>query len=341
MSAIPADLTVTARWLLPMTCATEMLENQTLVIRDGRIIDILPHADATARYAAAVHVERRQHLLLPGLIDAAAQVTSAQVLDRPERARAETLLGIAELLRGGTTCFCTCGDHPEEAARAVADQGLRAVIGIPLADAASTWARTPGEYLTRALDFRDQYRGHPRISTAFAPRSPCAISDATFARIATLADELDAGIVMPLHESPAEIVECFRSHGMRPLERVQALGLVSPALTAVHMSAVDEADIAIAKRGGIAVTLCPEADLLHGRRPRPLTAWTAAGLRLSVAMQHAAVRRASNRSIFGRPRRWSIASAASIASIMRWPGHWRLNNWPVLRCRRGRKRCGC
>jgi 5-methylthioadenosine/S-adenosylhomocysteine deaminase len=136
--------------------------------------------------------------------------------------------------------------------------------------------------LTRALRFRDEFRGHPSIASAFAPHSPCAIPDAAFHRIATLADELDAGILMPLHESQAAIAESVKHHGLRPIERLHALGLLTPALTAVHMSHVDAADLALAERSGIAITLCPAANLRAGEGVPPIAQWTAAGLRLSL-----------------------------------------------------------
>src|SRR5882757_8200522 len=70
MSAVAADLTVSSRWILPMTSPDEVLENHTLVIRDGRILDLLPTTLAALRYAATAHVDRSQHLVLPGLVNA-------------------------------------------------------------------------------------------------------------------------------------------------------------------------------------------------------------------------------------------------------------------------------
>jgi 5-methylthioadenosine/S-adenosylhomocysteine deaminase len=160
------------------------------------------------------------------------------------------------------------------------ETGLRALIGIPIGETASPWAAS-GEYLTRALEFRDEYRGHPSIATAFAPVAPAAISDATFAKIATVADEVEANLIMPLHASRAEVEESIARHGLRPLERMRALGLLTPALTAVHMAHIDAHDRELAQRGGIALTLCPEADLRHANAP-PVNAWAGTGLRLGV-----------------------------------------------------------
>src|SRR5258706_14628256 len=65
MSAVPADLTVSSRWILPMTSPHEVLENHTLVIRAGRILDLLPPTTAALPYAAPAHVDRSEHSVLP------------------------------------------------------------------------------------------------------------------------------------------------------------------------------------------------------------------------------------------------------------------------------------
>jgi 5-methylthioadenosine/S-adenosylhomocysteine deaminase len=283
MPAVAADLTISSRWIVPMTSPHEVLENYTLVVRDGRILDLLPQPQAADRYAATIHVDRSEHLVLPGLVNAYTQIAPPLGrTTRPERLHDGALSCIAEMLRAGTTCFCGLGYFPEESARTAAEQGMRALIGIPIAETASPWAQSPGEYLTRALSFRDEYRGHPTIATAFAPHLPAAISDITFGRIATLADELDTGILIALHESPAEVEDCVLRHGVRPIERMQALGLLTPALSAVHMVDVNSADIALAQRSGIAVTLCPESNFRSGYGPPPVASWAATGVRLGL-----------------------------------------------------------
>ncbi len=267
-----------------MISPAEILENHTLAVRDGRILDILPTALAADRYAATIHVDRSEHLVLPGLVNACTQIVPPSPADagHPERLRDAALLGIADMLRSGTTCFCGLGFHPEESARTAAEQGLRTLIGIPIAETASAWAKSPGEYLTRALNFRDEYRGHPAIATAFAPDTPVAIGDGTFRRIATLADELDSGVLIGLHESREAVEESLIRHGLRPLERMRALGLLTPALTAAHMVYVTAADIALAQRSGIAITLCPETSMRAGDGSPPVASWAASGLRMSL-----------------------------------------------------------
>ena len=221
--------------------------------------------------------------LLPGLVNARTQIAAARRrVPGPLQLQDGALLCIAEMLKSGITCFAATGFFPEESARATTQQGMRALIGIPIAETASSWAAHPADYLTRALRFRDEYRGHPTISTGFAPLAPGTINDTTFRRIATLVDELDTGIFMSLHESSAEIEQSVAAHGLRPIERMQSLGLLTPAMTAANVAHVTTADIALAQRSGIAVTLCPEANFDGGAGLGSAAAWRHSGLRTSL-----------------------------------------------------------
>ena len=306
-----ADLLIEARWILPMTEPGLILHDHTAVIGDGRILEILPQAQAATRYPDATRLQRGTHLLMPGLVNA--HTHAAMSLFRGfaeglplerwlkekiwplERRHVDAAfvrdgaaLSIAEMLRGGITCFADQYFFPNETAAIAAEQGIRAVIGLPVADFESPWAATPADYLGKALSVRDEFKGHPRISCAFAPHAPRTVSDTTFEQIRTLADELDAGIMIHLHESAREVEQSLRRHGMRPIERLEKLGMLTPALNAVHMTHVTGADIEMARRSGISVTLCAESNLKLGNGAPPIAAWSSSGATVGLGSDSSA-----------------------------------------------------
>jgi 5-methylthioadenosine/S-adenosylhomocysteine deaminase len=296
MPAVLADLSIEARWIVPMTMPGKVLEHHTLVVRDGRILDLLPSSDARTLYEATVVVERPAHLLMPGMMNVATHAArsllrgagaGAAALEQrflgPEFVRDGALTAVAEMLRAGITCFGDRYYFPDQTARVACEQGMRALIGLPVADKASPWAQTSAEYLTKALRLRDEYKDHPLISTAFAPHAPGLVSDATFARLVTLADELDAGIVIDLHAAANEIAQSVALHGARPIERLWNLGLLTPALNAIHMTHAADADVALAQRTGIAVSFCCEAAIESECRLPPVPSLVRSGMRLGLA----------------------------------------------------------
>jgi 5-methylthioadenosine/S-adenosylhomocysteine deaminase len=293
MPVVPADLSIDARWIVPMTVRGRVLENHTLVVRDGRIIDLLPSADAAARYAPTVTIERRAHLLMPGMINA--HTHAAWSLFRGSAAPASllearwpgaefvhdaVLAAVAEMLVSGITCFGDRYYHPGETARSAAEQGMRAVIGLPVAE--TIGPNSSADHLSEGLRVRDEFAAHPLISTVFAPHAADRVSDAAFARLATLADELDAGIMIDLHESAHEIARCVAMHGVRPIGRLWHLGMLTPALNAVHMTHATEADVELAQRAGISISLGLSSGLKSEHRLPPLGSFVASGIRVGV-----------------------------------------------------------
>ena len=286
-----ADLRIDARWLIPMSSRDALLERHSLLVRNGRIIDILPTAEAAAGYAAEVIAERHAHVLLPGLIngnaDAAATLIRlaqpAGALDGSAASEQSVRDGVrfaaARLLKSGTTCIADRYFFPDALARAAQDQGLRAHVGLPIADVASPWARDFGEYLSRALSLRDEFRSHPLISTCFAP---FGLADASFLKLATIADELDASLVMEVHRTQAEIDESLQKHGERPLERLARLGVLTPAFTALHMNCVNPEEIERARQSGIGITLSQHQGLASNGVLPPVAALAGANIRFNL-----------------------------------------------------------
>jgi 5-methylthioadenosine/S-adenosylhomocysteine deaminase len=270
MPGAPSDTNIKVRWLVPMT-GEALLAHHTLVVRDGRIVEILPDEEAARRYAPRVLLERPTHLLMPGLVNARTSCL-AMSAQNPRFAPEIALLSIANMIKAGITCFCDVGYFPSDVARLALSQGLRAAIGLPVAERASPWAQNAGEYLSRALRLRDEYKGHPTLSVSFAPLRPAELADATLARLSMLVNELDAGVCLALHESERDVDESLARHGLRPIERLERLGLLTPALTAAQLQALAAQDLDLARRAGIGVTLCLASGLVRGVGLPPISA---------------------------------------------------------------------
>ena len=66
----PVDTLVCARWVLPVEPNGTVLADHSVAMRDGRIVAVLPTAAALATYTPAELVDRPQHAILPGLVNA-------------------------------------------------------------------------------------------------------------------------------------------------------------------------------------------------------------------------------------------------------------------------------
>jgi 5-methylthioadenosine/S-adenosylhomocysteine deaminase len=178
--------------------------------------------------------------------------------------------------------------HPEVTAQVTAEAGMRAVIGMIVVDFPTGYAANADEYITKGLAFHERYRDHPLIRVAFAPHSPYAVADAPLQRVRALADELEVPIHLHLHETRNEVVQSLRDHGERPLSRLARLGLVGPGLTAVHMTQLEDSEIAILADSGAHVVHCPESNLKLASGFCPVAKLLEAGVNVALGTDGAA-----------------------------------------------------
>lgn len=278
------DLMISAAWILPMSANPRALQNCSLMVSQGKIIAIEPTAQAKAKYVAKEHIQLDEHVIMPGLINAhghaAMSLLRGYADDLPLMRWLEdhiwpaeaqwvdesfvtdgTELAIAEMLKGGTTCFSDMYFYPEATAEVARTSGIRAQITFPILDFPTPWAQDPDEAITKGLALHDSYKAMERITIGFGPHAPYTVCDEVFGRIAMLSEELQAPIQLHLHETQGEVGDAIAANGERPIDRMQQLGILTPRTQCVHMTALNESDIAITAQNGASVIHCPESNL--------------------------------------------------------------------------------
>lgn len=306
-----ADLVIVAPWIVPVEPEATVLEHHAVVVREGRIVAILPETEALTGYPDASREILPGHILIPGLINAHAH--SAMTLlrgiadDKPLMdwltnhiwpleqkwvgeafVRDGVDLAMAEMIRGGVTTFNDMYFFPEVTALQAVQAGMRATIGMIVVDFPTAWAGNAEEYIEKGLALRDAFRHESRLNFAFAPHAPYTVSDAPLLRIRTLADELDLPIHMHIHETEDEILGSRKAIGMRPLNRLHQLGLLGPNLMAVHMTQLEEAEITLLAETGVHVIHCPESNLKLASGFCPVAKLLEAGINVALGTDGAA-----------------------------------------------------
>ena len=278
------DLLIEAGRVIPVVPHAGVREDHAVAVRGGAIVAVLPCAEARARFAADVIVSKPGAALLPGLVNAHCHnpmtllrgvaddlplmtwlqqhiwPVEAQVIG-PEFVADGIELAVAEMIRGGTTCCNENYFFPDVQAATYSRLGFRALVGLPVIEFPTAWARTQDEYFDKACEVHDVWRRDPLVATGFAPHAPYTVSDASFERIRMLCDQLDLRVHCHVHETAHEVEDSVRQHGLRPLARLDRLGLVSERLIAVHMTQLTDAEIALCAERGVSVAHCPESNL--------------------------------------------------------------------------------
>ncbi|HET7176415.1 MAG TPA: TRZ/ATZ family hydrolase [Gammaproteobacteria bacterium] len=307
----PVDALIYARWIVPVEPAGRVLEQHALALRHGRIVALLPYAEARARYAPAETVELPRHVLIPGLVNAhthAAMTLLRGIADdlplgpwlkdhiwpaehrwvNADFVRDGAELALAEMLRSGTTCFADMYFFPEVTAEVARQHGMRAVLGLVLFDFPSPWGSGPEEYLRKGLALRDRHKNDPLLSFMFAPHSTYTVSERWLKELRTLADEVDLPMQTHLHETADEVAQSLAQHGKRPIARLMELGFFNPALMGAHMTQLTDAEIAACAQNGVSVVHCPESNLKLASGFCPVAKLLKAGVNVALGTDGAA-----------------------------------------------------
>lgn len=306
------DTLIAPRWCIPVDPAGSVLLDHAVVVADGRIVDLLPLPEARERYQPSVVVERPHHALTPGLVNththAAMTLMRGLADDLPlepwlrqgiwpaekrwvsaEMVRDGTELAIAEMISAGITCFSDQYFFPEIVAETAIDHGMRAMVGTPVIEFPTSWARDFDEYLQKGADLvHDPFADHPLITTCFVPHSTAALSDDNFTELRVMADQLDVPIQIHLHETLAEIEASLQNTGKRPFERLRDNGLVNSSLLAVHAIHLNDAEVAQSAAAGVCIAHCPTSNLKLASGIAPLARYRAAGINIGLGTDGAA-----------------------------------------------------
>ncbi|HEX4780186.1 MAG TPA: TRZ/ATZ family hydrolase [Usitatibacter sp.] len=305
-----ADTLILAGHVVPVE-PRGVLADHGVAVSEGRIVAVMPRAEALSRFTDAKVVDLPHHALIPGLVNlhchAAMSLMRGLADDTPLMSWLQdhvwpaeakhvndafvhdgSLLAMAEMLRAGVTCVNDMYFFPEATARAALRAGMRTSLGMIAIEFPTAYAADAHGYLQKGLATRDAYRGEPLLSFCLAPHAPYTVGDETMKRIAVLADELDLPIHCHVHETAGEIEQGVAQHGVRPFERLRRLGVVGPHLIAVHSVHLDEQELDVMAREGVSVAHCPSSNLKLASGIAPVAAMRARGIRVGVGTDGAA-----------------------------------------------------
>ncbi|MDP3561471.1 MAG: TRZ/ATZ family hydrolase [Legionellaceae bacterium] len=278
------DHIVHAKWIVTGEKNQRVLENHSMLINSGIIIDILPTSVVKEKYQANCVSEYPQHAIMAGFINAHTHIgmnyfrglgSDLALMDwltqyiwpaekkwlADEFVHDASLFAMAEMIRSGTTCFNDMFYFLQATARAAETAGIRAFIGMTVIEFPTAWAQTTDEYFDKGIDFYEQYKNNTLITPTFAPHAPYTVSDQSFMRIKELADSFNLKINLHLHETNVEIEQSLTEFKKRPIKRLHDLGLLSPQLLAIHATQLNEEDLDILAQTKTHIIHCPESNM--------------------------------------------------------------------------------
>ncbi len=337
-----ADTLISARWVVTVDHAQSVLEHHSVAITKGCIVAILPTSEAERLFSVKEHVRLPDHALMPGLInlhthsamsllrgfaDDLALMTwlNDHIWPAEKKHVGEqfvydgTLLAAAEAIKSGVTCLNDMYFFPAPTAKACLDARIRAAVSVNVIEFPTQYASDADDYIAKGLDAYNRFGGESLLQFTIAPHAPYTISNRTFERMAGLADQMDLQIHCHIHETQAEIDGSIQEHGVRPLERLARLGLLSPRLIAVHMVHLTEDEMAQLAERGVHIAHNPSSNMKLASGICPVSTLHEFGVNVGLGTDGAA---SNNRlDMFTEMRAAAMLAKAATLNPVTVPAH--------------------
>lgn len=205
----------------------------------------------------------------------------------PEDVYWASKVGIAEMIRGGTTCFSEMYFHMDAIAQAVEETGIRAVLSRGFASSGDDGGAAK---LADGLDFALRHRNGAcgRITTMLGPHAPYTCSPDLLKEVAALALEHQLPIHTHVAETAREVSQIIDQYGRTPVELLEDVGLFGTRLLAAHGVHLNDRDMEILATHGAAVAHCPASNLKLASGIAPIGRMAVKGVNICVGTDGAA-----------------------------------------------------
>jgi 5-methylthioadenosine/S-adenosylhomocysteine deaminase len=284
-----------------------------LLIRDGRIESL-----ADTAQTADIVIDAAGCAVLPGFIQThihlcqtifrgaaddlslldwlKKRVWPMEAAHTPESIRASARLGIAELIKGGTTCALTMEtvSHTEEVFKVVEETGFRATVGKCMMDKGndvpSALHEDSAASIKESIELLKKWQGegNGRIGYCFAPRFALSCTSELLSQVAELARQYNVIVHTHASENKNECALVEDDTGLRNILYLESVGLSGAHVVLAHCVHLEAAEFEVLANTQTNVAHCPSSNLKLGSGIAPITEMLERGISVSLGADGAA-----------------------------------------------------
>src|ERR1044071_7208750 len=307
----PVDLLVLGGTIVTMDQTRRIIDDGAIAVSKGRIVAIGPRADIESRYSSRQRVSAAGKVITPGLINGHTHIPMvlfrglADDLDLQEGVtkyifpaeaknvteefvRVGTRLGLAEMIRGGTTTYCDMYYFEDAIADETAKAGVRGVLGETIIDFPVADNKTNAEGMAYVEKFVSHWKGHELIVPAIAPHAPYTVSEDHLKAARAFSDRTGAPIVTHISETKREVEDSLKAHGASPVDYLNRIGFLSNKVIAAHMVWPNEEELDLLKKIGVGVVHNPQSNMKLASGVAPVPNMLKRGLLIGLGTDGAA-----------------------------------------------------
>jgi len=305
------DLLVLGGTVVTMNQGREVIAEGGVAVKAGKIVAVGTRAEISGKYVGHQTINAAGRIIIPGLINGHTHVPMvlfrglADDLDlqewltkyifpaeaknvTEEFVRAGTRLGLAEMIRGGTTTYCDMYYFEDAIAEETAKAGVRGVLGETVIDFPVADNKTNAEAMAYVEKFVKRWQGHELIVPAIAPHAAYTVSEEHLRAARAFSDRTGAPIVTHISETKREVDDSIKAHGASPIAYLDRIGFLGERVIAAHVVWPQGTDAQILKKHGVGVVHNPQSNMKLAAGVAPVPQMLKEGLKVGLGTDGAA-----------------------------------------------------
>jgi len=308
---IPADIIIEHAQVLTMDSNHEIFKNTSVVIKQGRIIDIEASDSIAIKYSATRIIDGKDKLVMPGLVNTHTHVPMNLFRgysdDQPlhdwlykyifplekkyvtaHNVRMGAQLAMIEMLKSGTTVFNDMYYYEDEVAKAAKEIGMRGIVCEGLISFPVPNAKDYKEGMAYIEKLVKKWKGDSLITVGVSVHSPYTCSSELIKDAWALADKYKIPFNIHLAETKWEVDSIEKTFKCTPVQYLNKLGALSENVIAAHCVHITDEDIAILAEKKVGVAHNPECNMKICSGVAPVPAMLKKGIKVGLGTDGAA-----------------------------------------------------
>lgn len=197
-------------------------------------------------------------------------------------------LGIAEMIKGGTTTYCDMYYFEDAIADETKKSGMRGVLGETIIDFPVPDNKTNAEAMSYTERYVKKWKNDPLIIAAIAPHAPYTVSTDHLKAIKKLSDVLKAPLVIHVAETKKERDDIAKQYGKTPVDYLDSIGFLNERVIAAHTVWITDEEIEVLRRTGTGSAHNPQSNMKLASGVAPVPAMLAKGVAVGLGTDGAA-----------------------------------------------------
>ena len=288
------DLIISGGTVVTMDGEKRLILNGAIAVDNDKIVAVDTAGEIARQFSSKQIINAEGKVVIPGLINTHTHVPMtlfrgiSDDLDLQEWltkyifpaeaknvtedfVRVGTKLGLAEMIRGGTTTYCDMYYFEDAIADETQKAGMRGVLGETVIDFPVPDNKTWSEAMNYTEKFINKWKNNSLIIPAIAPHAPYTVSTEHLLDVKKMSDKTNAPIVIHVAETQKEIDDSLAAKKLRPVDYLASLNFLNNKVIAAHVVFANDEELNLLQKFGVGIAHNPQSNmkLASGVAPVP------------------------------------------------------------------------